>query len=63
MEPLYIGIDWSEAKHDVCLLNRQGAILQEFIIEQSATGYAKLLQKLSQFQVEPAACFIAIETA
>jgi transposase len=63
MEPLYIGIDWSEAKHDVCFLNKQGAILQEFVIEQSAAGYAKLLQKIRQFQVEPAACFIAIETA
>ena len=63
MESLYIGIDWSEAKHDVCFLNKQGAILQEFVIEQSAAGYAQLLQKISQYQVEPTACFIAIETA
>ncbi len=63
MEPLYIGIDWSEAKHDVCLLNKQGAILQEFVIGQSAAGYATLSEKISQFQVEPTACFIAIETA
>lgn len=63
MEPLYIGIDWSEAKHDVCLLNKEGAVLQEIVIEQSDAGYAKLLQKISQYQVKPAACFVAIETA
>ena len=44
MESIYIGIDWSEDKHDVCFLNKQGATLQEFVIEQSAAGYAKLLQ-------------------
>jgi hypothetical protein len=31
MDTLYIGIDWSEAKHDVCILNQAGAILKEFI--------------------------------
>jgi len=63
MESIYIGIDWSEGKHDICLLNKQGAILQEFVIEQSAAGYATLFEKISQFQVEPTTCFIAIETA
>jgi hypothetical protein len=27
MMRIYIGIDWSEQKHDVTLLNEQGAIL------------------------------------
>ena len=62
MDPIYIGIDWSETKHDVCILNQHGAILQEFVIEQTPAGCILLAQQIEQYQTEPALCFIAIET-
>jgi transposase len=62
MDPIYIGIDWSETKHDVCILNQHGAILQEFVIEQTPAGCALLAEEIAHYQIEPACCFIAIET-
>jgi transposase len=63
MEKIYIGIDWSESKHDVCLLNGEGVILAEFIIEQSQKGYEKLAQSIAEVQAQTSRCFVAIETA
>jgi transposase len=63
MKKIYIGIDWSEAKHDVCLLNQEGVILAEFIMEQSQAGYEQLKQRIAKVQQQANDCFVAIETA
>lgn len=62
MAPIYIGIDWSETKHDVCILNIHGAILQEFVIEQTPAGCTLLAVEIAHYQIDPTCCFIAIET-
>ncbi len=38
---LYIGIDWSQNKHDVCFLNPIGFGQFYFVIEQPPTGFWK----------------------
>lgn len=63
METLHIGIDWSEEKHDVCLINERGAILAEFVIEQTPDGYQQLCQEIDRFGIAPPHCQIALETA
>ena len=63
METLYIGIDWSEEKHDVCILNEQGAILKEFMIGQNPSGHETLGQEIDSFGIEPAHCRVGLETA
>jgi transposase len=63
MEKLYIGIDWSEEKHDVCILNEQGAILKEFMIEQNSSGHETLRQEIDSFGLAPAHCLVGLETA
>lgn len=63
MNTLYIGIDWSETKHDVCILNERGAILKEFIITQSMSGHRKLQQEIKAFDKDSESCLIGLETS
>jgi transposase len=51
---IFVGIDWADAKHDICLLDAQGHILTEFIIPDTTAGYQQLqarLQPLSAVQI------------
>lgn len=63
MDTLYIGIDWSEDKHDVCILNEKGAILKEFTIAQTPKGQAILDQEITRFDLEADHCLIGLETS
>lgn len=63
MKQIFIGIDWSEVKHDVCTLNETGDIVSEFIIPQSQAGYQQLSEVIAVWQSDAASCFVAIETA
>jgi transposase len=62
MDTLYIGIDWSESNHDVCILNEAGAILKEFVISQTPEGQATLEQEVAAFGLEAAHCLVGLET-
>ena len=63
MDTLYIGIDWSEEKHDVCILNQAGAILKEFMIGQTSQGQQRLAQEIEAFALPPEQCLVGIETS
>lgn len=63
MDTLYIGIDWSEDKHDVCILNQAGAILKEFTIAQTPKGQAILDQEIASFGLAADHCLVGLETA
>jgi hypothetical protein len=63
MAQVYIGIDWSEAKHDVCLTNPAGALLARLTIAHSPPGLAQLEALREKMQVPAAECDVALETA
>jgi transposase len=63
MNPLYIGIDWSESKHDVCILNHAGATLKEFVITHTAAGHQRLSQEIESFGKKPKQCLVGLETS
>ena len=42
---LYIGLDWSENKHDLAFLNESGAILFQLTIPHKPEGFLKLDEK------------------
>lgn len=65
MNPLYIGIDWSEEKHDVCILNDDGAILKEFTIPQTPKGHTILEREIasSSFGVAADQAMVGLETS
>ena len=58
----YIGIDWSEKHHNVCILNEAGACLNRFQIAHTLAGFQRLEQQLAQVNEATADCLVAIET-
>jgi transposase len=58
-----IGIDWSQAHHDVRIHNEHGACLARFRIPHTEAGFQDLKKRISQFNPKPEACLVAIETA
>lgn len=60
---VYIGIDWSENKHDLCFLNEVGEVIQILKIPQSPEGYLQLEQARQQTGVAAAECLVGIETS
>jgi len=50
----YLGIDWSDKKHDLCLLNQEGRILSQFTITHDMKGFqvlAATLKTLNDVQI------------
>lgn len=58
---VYIGIDWSKAKHDICIQNTEGQILLAFCIPHSSEGFANLVERIRSLGATPKECFLAIE--
>ena len=61
--PVYIGIDWSENKHDIVMMNKRRAVLSQFVIEHSAEGFMQLAKAVADLQQPPDECEFALETA
>ena len=58
----YIGIDWSEKHHNVCILNEAGACLNRFQVPHTQTGFLRLEHQLARVNEVAAECLVAIET-
>lgn len=60
---VYIGIDWSQDKHDVAIMCEDGRRLLHFVMPHKQDGFAKLPQQCQQHGLQPSECHIAIETS
>ena len=60
---VYLGIDWSQSKHDLCLLNEAGAVLAELTIPHQPDGFAQLDSLRRTAGVLPSDCWVGLETA
>lgn len=60
---LFIGIDWSEHKHDIEFMNEAGAALAQLTIPHSPDGFLKLDAVRRQLNRAPQECLVALETA
>lgn len=60
---VYIGIDWSESKHDVMFMNEAAAVLALFTIPHSPDGFHKLDATCRQQGFHVDDCLIGLETA
>ena len=60
---VYLGIDWSQMKHDLCWMNEAGAVVAQQTILHSADGFAKLDDARQRLGITPEACLVGIETA
>jgi transposase len=60
---LYVGIDWADDHHDICVTDETATTLAQGQIAHRAEGFAALHAQIAQHQGDPAAVLVAIETA
>ena len=60
---VYIGIDWSENKHDVVFMNADGGAITQVTIEHSLEGFGQIEQLRRQLGATPDECLVGMETA
>lgn len=60
---VYIGIDWSENKYDVCFMNQAGAKIVEQTIPASTDGFLHMDARRRALDVGPEVCRVGLETA
>jgi hypothetical protein len=59
---LFLGVDWGEHHHDLCLLNQDGAVLAVRRILDGLTGVGELHALLASHAEDPAQVAVGIET-
>lgn len=61
---LYLfGLDWSEQKHDVCIITEEGRHVAAFTIGHDPAGLIRIEEMRKQLGVPPQQCLVALETA
>jgi len=60
---VYIGIDWSENKHDVAIMNQAGKLLIQCSIEHTLEGFAQIINRSHRLGIEPENAVVGLETA
>jgi transposase len=58
---VFVGIDWSEKWHDVCLLDHDGEVLARRRIEDSLAGLTQLQIVIAEHAEDPAEVVVCIE--
>ena len=59
----YFGIDWSQAHHNLCILNEAGARVSRMEFEHSLSGFERIETERCKLGVAASECLVAIETA
>jgi transposase len=60
---VYLGIDWSQNKHDMAILNQAGAVIAQQTIPHTHGGFMKLDWYRKSLKVLPGDCLVGLETA
>jgi hypothetical protein len=58
---IFVGIDWAEAHHDVCVLSEDGAVLAKARVPDGIEGVARLHELVATQAEEPADVVVGIE--
>ena len=59
---LFVGIDWAEDHHDICVLDESGGLLGRKRIEDGLLGLQQLQALLAEFAADPTQVIAGIET-
>jgi Transposase len=59
---LFLGIDWGEAHHDLCLLDQDGGVLAARRITDGLAGVGELHALVAAHAEDPAQMVVGIET-
>lgn len=57
---MFAGIDWAADEHAVCVLDRDGRVLDRFTISHTGDGFERLIRRLAR-HADPAGLPVAIE--
>jgi hypothetical protein len=60
---LYIGIDWSQSKHDLCFLNQAGSTLAQLTIPHSQEGFWQIETMRQKLGCDVADCYVGLDQA
>ncbi len=60
---VYIGIDWSENKHDIFFMNEAGAVIAQYTIPHTTEGFLKMDAIRRDLGLATDECLIGLETA
>ncbi len=58
---LIVGIDWSKSKHDVALMEPDGSVLQQLVVEHSLVGLEALARAIGRHESDRGEVRIAVE--
>jgi len=58
---VFVGIDWSERHHDVCVMDVEGRVLAKGRVPDGVQGLAKLHEMVAAHAEEPSEVLVAIE--
>ena len=59
---IFVGIDWAEAHHDVCLVDEAGQVLAKRRVAEGLEGVSKLHALIAEHAEAPASVVVGIET-
>jgi transposase len=59
---IFVGIDWAEAHHDVCVLDEGGAVLVKGRVVDGVEGLARLHAMVAEHAEDPTEVLVGIET-
>ncbi len=59
---IFVGVDWAEAHHDVCVLDEAGAVLAKRRIAEGVQGVTQLHALLADHADDPSQIVVGIET-
>lgn len=59
----YLGIDWSEDHHNLCILNEAGARVSQLQFEHSLAGFAQIEFERRKLNAPASDCPVGIETS
>jgi hypothetical protein len=58
---IFVGVDWAEAHHDVCVLDHQGAVLGRRRVNDGVAGVAELHALVAEHADDPSDVAVGIE--
>jgi transposase len=58
---IFVGIDWSETHHDVCIVDGNGRVLAKGRVPEGVDGVAKLHEMLATHAEEPSEVVVGVE--
>src|SRR6266702_2701386 len=62
MPMVFVGIDWAEAHHDICVVDDDGQVLAKRRVPEGIEGVGKLHALIAEHAEDPAGVVVGIET-